>query len=65
MKLHEFPNGLLGLKQLRILDLSQNNLTTVPEVIVKISLQGCRIFGSFNKISFDFLVLVLRIEMFI
>jgi Leucine-rich repeat (LRR) protein len=43
MKLHEFPNGLLGLKQLRILDLSQNNLTTVPEVIVKISLQGCRI----------------------
>jgi Leucine-rich repeat (LRR) protein len=32
MKLHEFPNGLLGLKLLRILDLSQNHLTTVPEV---------------------------------
>ncbi|AQK76374.1 Plant intracellular Ras-group-related LRR protein 9 [Zea mays] len=33
MKLHEFPNGLLGLKLLRILDLSQNHLTTVPEGI--------------------------------
>ena len=30
IKLHEFPNGLLDLKQLRILDFSQNNLTTVP-----------------------------------
>ncbi|KAF8691801.1 hypothetical protein HU200_040203 [Digitaria exilis] len=33
MKLNEFPNGLLGLKLLRILDLSQNNLVTVPEGI--------------------------------
>jgi len=55
MKLHEFPNGLLGLKQLRILDLSQNNLTTVPEVIIKISLQA-REFASFNKISFGFVI---------
>jgi len=30
IKLHEFPYGLLDLKQLRILDFSQNNLTTVP-----------------------------------
>jgi Leucine-rich repeat (LRR) protein len=37
MKLHEFPNALLGLKQLRILDLSQNSLTTLPEVISRIS----------------------------
>ena len=50
MKLHEFPNGLLDLKQLRILDLSQNNLTTVPEVIIRICWQGRQGFGSLNKI---------------
>uniref|UniRef100_A0A0E0K758 F-box domain-containing protein n=1 Tax=Oryza punctata TaxID=4537 RepID=A0A0E0K758_ORYPU len=33
MKLHGFPDSLLGLKLLRILDLSQNYLTTVPEGI--------------------------------
>jgi len=33
MKLQEFPVGLLRLKQLRILNLSQNHLTTVPEGI--------------------------------
>ncbi|KAL6591313.1 hypothetical protein ACP70R_049816 [Stipagrostis hirtigluma subsp. patula] len=38
MKLHEFPSGLLGLKHLRILGLSQNNLTAVPETAVKWSL---------------------------
>jgi hypothetical protein len=32
MKLHGFPDSLLGLKLLRILDLSQNYLTSVPEV---------------------------------
>jgi Leucine-rich repeat (LRR) protein len=52
MKLHEFPNGLLGLKQLRILDLSQNSLTTVPEVIIRISWQARHDIASSNKISF-------------
>ncbi|KAL5208238.1 hypothetical protein ABZP36_032673 [Zizania latifolia] len=33
MKLNGFPDGLWGLKQLRILNLSQNYLTTVPEGI--------------------------------
>jgi Leucine-rich repeat (LRR) protein len=33
MKLHGFPDSLLGLKLLRILDLSQNYLTSVPEGI--------------------------------
>jgi len=67
MKLHEFPNGLLDLKQLRILDLSQNNLPTVPEVTIRICWQGRQGFGIFHKFSFwfpDTAILVLKLKNF-